>query len=226
MILSVPDLLSPNELARCRSIIEKADWQSGVLTAGLQSAKVKNNQQLPETAAGAMAARAIIVAALAKNALFFSAVLPKKTFPPLFNRYEGDTNSFGSHIDNAVRTSATGLWVRTDLSATLFLSEPAEYDGGELVVEDTFGVHRIKLNAGDMILYPSRSLHRVEAVTRGCRLAAFFWIESMVRNDEQRRLLFEMDSALVALRERDGDTDEVISLTGCYHNLLRFWLDT
>ena len=159
--------------------------------------------------------------------MFFTGALPKKIFPPLFNRYDGTANAFGNHIDNSVRTwAATGAHVRTDLSATLFLSDPDEYDGGELVIEDTFGTQAIKLAAGDMILYPSSSVHRVEAVTRGTRLASFFWIESMVRDDAQRRLLFDMDMAILALRESAGDSETSVKLTGCYHNLMRMWAST
>ncbi len=158
--------------------------------------------------------------------MFFSAVLPKKIFPPLFNRYDGATNSFGNHIDNAVRTlRGTNLHVRTDVSATLFLSEPDHYDGGELVVEDTFGTRAVKLPAGDLVLYPSSSVHRVEAVTRGARVASFFWIESMVRQDDQRRLLFDLDMSILAMRQQLGETEAVIRLTGCYHNLMRMWAD-
>lgn len=227
MMLRVPEVLSPEALARCRSIVEAADWVDGGITAGTQSGQVKNNRQLPEDAEASRAARAIVVDALAHSALFITGALPKKTFPPLFNRYGDDANTFGNHIDNAVRTSpVTGAWVRTDLSATLFLSEPDEYDGGELVVEDTFGSQSVKLPAGDLILYPSSSVHRVEPVTRGTRLAAFFWIESMVRDTEQRRLLFDLDMSILALRTSDGDTDPVIRLTGCYHNLLRMWSET
>lgn len=224
MILHVPQLLSPEALAQCRSLIDNADWQDGKITAGSQSEQVKNNRQLRENDAAACAARAIIIEALGKNALFFTGALPKKTFPPLFNRYDGKTNSLGNHIDNSVRTSiTTGDWVRTDISATLFLSEPDEYDGGELMIEDTFGTQSIKLPAGDLILYPSSSVHRVEPVTRGSRIASFFWIESMVRSDAQRRLLFDMDMSIMSLRGSEGDSPAVVKLTGCYHNLLRMW---
>ncbi len=227
MLLHVPKVLSPEALARCRAIVEAADWQDGKITAGSQSEQVKNNRQLPEGSPASKEARAIVVDALAHSALFFSGALPKKTFPPLFNRYDGSANQFGNHIDNAVRTSTlTGAWVRTDLSCTLFLSEPHEYEGGELMIEDTFGTQRVKLPAGDLILYPSSSVHRVEPVTRGRRIASFFWIESMVRSDEQRRLLFDMDKSIMALRERHGETEEVVRLTGCYHNLLRLWAET
>jgi PKHD-type hydroxylase len=227
MLLHVPNVLSPEALARCRHIVESADWQDGKITAGTQSGQVKNNRQLPEGSEASVAARAIVVDALARSALFFSGALPKKTFPPLFNRYDGSANTFGNHIDNAVRTSTlTGAWVRTDVSCTLFLTEPHEYDGGELVIEDTFGTQRIKLAAGDCVLYPSSSVHRVEPVTRGSRIASFFWIESMVRSDEQRRLLFDMDKSIMALRAQHGDNEEVVRLTGCYHNLLRLWAET
>ena len=227
MLLRVPEVLSPAELARCRAIVEGADWADGKITAGTQSEQVKNNRQLPEGADASHAARAIVLDALGRSALFITGALPKKTYPPLFNRYDGSSNAFGNHIDNSVRTSpVTGAGVRTDLSATLFLSEPSEYDGGELVIEDTFGSQSVKLAAGDLILYPASSVHRVEPVTRGCRLAAFFWIESMVRDDAQRRLLFDLDMSILALRGTDGDTPPVVKLTGCYHNLLRMWADT
>lgn len=226
MLLRIPEVLFPEDLARCRALIENADWQDGSLTAGTQSEQVKNNRQLPENSEAALAARKIILDALGKSALFFSGALPKKTFPPLFNRYEAERNAFGNHVDNAVRTSTTtGAWVRTDISVTVFLSNPDEYDGGELVVEDTFGIQRIKLPAGDLILYPASSIHRVEPVTRGCRLASFFWVESMIRSDDQRRLLFDMDMSIMSLRQNEGDTPAVVKLTGCYHNLLRMWVD-
>jgi PKHD-type hydroxylase len=227
MLLRVPEVLSPAELARCRAIVDGADWADGKITAGTQSEQVKNNRQLPEDAQASHAARAIVLDALGRSALFITGALPKKTYPPLFNRYDGASNAFGNHIDNSVRTSPiTGAWVRTDLSATLFLSEPSDYDGGELVIEDTFGSQSVKLAAGDLILYPASSVHRVEPVTRGCRLAAFFWVESMVRDDAQRRLLFDLDMSILTLRQTDGDTPPVVNLTGCYHNLLRMWADT
>lgn len=227
MILRVPTVLPPEVLAQCQSLIEYADWQDGRLTAGTQSGQVKNNRQLPEESEAASTARALILKELGQNALFISAALPKKIFPPLFNRYDGDANTFGNHVDNAIRTSkTTGAWVRTDVSVTVFLSDPDDYDGGELVVEDTFGVQRIKLPAGDMILYPSSSIHRVEPVTRGTRLASFFWVESMIRSDDQRRLLFDMDMSILTLRQAEGDSPAVVKLTGCYHNLLRMWADT
>jgi len=231
MLLRVPEVLSAEAVQRCRRIIEGADWADGRITAGTQSEQVKNNRQLPEDSEASRVARAIVLEGLSKSALFITGALPKKTFPPLFNRYDGSANAFGNHIDNAVRTSkATGLWVRTDLSATLFLSQPDEYEGGELVIEDTFGTQSIKLAAGDLILYPASSVHRVEPVTRGTRLASFFWIESMVRDDAQRRLLFDLDMAILTLRGSGGgnagDSEPVVKLTGCYHNLLRMWSDT
>lgn len=227
MLLQIPDVFTPDELARCRSLVESAEWADGNITAGTQSAKAKNNRQLPEDGEAARAARTLVLDALSRSALFFTAALPRKIYPPLFNRYGGEANAFGNHIDNAVRThAASGTHVRTDLSATLFLAEPHDYDGGELVIEDTFGTQSVKLPAGHMILYPSSSVHRVEPVTRGVRIASFFWIQSMVREDERRRMLFDLDMAILALREKQGDTAESVRLTGCYHNLMRMWADT
>jgi PKHD-type hydroxylase len=226
MLVHVAALLDRDSLAQVRALVSDGPWDDGKVTAGTQSAQVKNNRQLPEDCAAAAQARALILPALQANALAFSAALPRRVYPPLFNRYDGATNAFGAHIDNAVRTHrASGAHLRTDLSATLFLSGPDEYDGGELVIDDTFGTQRIKLPAGDMILYPASSRHWVEPVTRGARIAAFFWIESMVRDDAQRRLLFDLDVAITSLRQRGGDNDETIRLTGCYHNLLRMWAD-
>jgi PKHD-type hydroxylase len=228
MLVRVPQLLSPEMVAQCRAFIENdPGWQDGSLTAGTQSGSVKKNRQLPEDNAASCAARAIILDEIGRNGLVISAALPKRIFPPLFNQYDNDANAFGNHVDNAIRTSlTTGAVVRTDISATIFLSDPDDYDGGELTVEDTFGVQQIKLPAGDLILYPASSIHRVEPVTRGCRLASFFWIESMVRNDDQRRLLFDMDVSIVTLRRTEGDSPAVVKLTGCYHNLLRMWSDS
>ena len=224
MLLHVPGVLTRDALDRCRAIVSAAEWVDGRVTAGTQSEQVKNNRQLPEDSEAARSARAIVLAGLERSALFFTAALPRRIFPPLFNRYAGAANAFGDHVDNAVRTvAATGARVRTDLSATLFLADPAEYDGGELVIADTFGEQRVKLPAGDLVLYPSSSVHRVEPVTRGARIAAFFWIESMVRETERRRLLFELDMTILGLRESVGDTPPVVRLTGCYHNLLRMW---
>jgi PKHD-type hydroxylase len=228
MLLHVRQVLNADELRRARAILERAAWGDGRVTAGVQSAQMKNNQQLPQDGAETRALQQIVLAGLNRHAVFFSAALPQRVFPPLFNRYGGGANSFGNHVDNAVRfvPGRQGERVRTDISCTLFLSEPDEYDGGELMVEDTFGAQSVKLPAGDMVLYPGTSVHRVEPVTRGARLAGFFWVQSMVRSDEQRRLLFDMDSHLMRLRESAGETDPAaIGLTGTYHNLLRMWAD-
>ena len=234
MLLRIPQALSPGELAEVRELILAADWADGRVTAGSQSGAVKNNLQLPEELPAAQQARHIVSVALARSPMFVTGALPKSVYPPLFNRYSGSANAFGSHIDNAVRThAATARHVRTDISCTLFLSDPASYDGGELVVQDTYGEQRIKLDAGDLVMYPGTSVHRVEPVTRGERLACFFWIESMVRHGEQRRLLYDMDMAITALRQQNlqsmpagnPESAEVVTLTGCYHNLLRMWAD-
>ncbi|MCQ8183580.1 Fe2+-dependent dioxygenase [Methylomonas sp. SURF-1] len=226
MLIEIPQVLNADELSRVRGILADAAWADGRITAGSQSAQVKNNWQLPEQSSQSAAARVILLEALNRNALFLSAALPKRIFPPLFNRYEGEHNTFGNHIDNAVRhCPVTGQRVRTDLSATIFLADPDNYDGGELVIEDTYGQHAVKLAAGDMVLYPGSSLHRVEPVTRGARVASFFWLESMVRETERRRLLFEMDMAILQLRNTGGDSEPVVNLTGCYHNLLRMWAE-
>lgn len=237
MLLRIHQALLPDELAQVRQLILTADWTHGRATAGSQSAAVKNNRQLPEELPAARQARHLVSTALARNPVFVTGALPKSVYPPLFNRYGGETNAFGDHIDNAVRThAATACHVRTDISCTLFLSDPASYDGGELVVQDTYGEQRIKLEAGDLVMYPGTSVHRVEAVTRGERLASFFWIESMVRHDAQRRLLYEMDMAITALRQKElertahssvpaAESPEAVRLTGCYHNLLRMWAD-
>ena len=226
MLLHVPNVLNADELAQLRQLMSKADWTDGKVTAGTQSAKVKRNIQLPETTADAEAARLIVLKALNRNALFFSAALPKKIYPPLFNQYR-DGMDFGAHIDNAVRTHAiSGVHVRTDISCTLFIADPESYEGGELVVEDTYGHQIVKLPAGDMVLYPGTSLHHVRPVTKGARLASFFWVQSMIRDDAQRTLLFDMDAAIVTLRQQVGDNAAVIRLTGNYHNLVRMWADT
>ena len=227
MLLKIAELLSPAELNQARDLLGQADWQDGRLTAGAQAAQVKNNQQLPLGSEPARALQALLLKALEGHATFFSAALPKRLLPPMFNRYAGEANTYGNHIDQAIRyVPGTGQRVRTDISCTVFLSEPEDYDGGELVIADTYGEQRIKLAAGDAVLYPGTSVHRVEPVTRGARLASFFWIESMVRSDEQRRLLFEMDQALMQLRSEHGDGDAAVQLTGTYHNLLRMWADT
>lgn len=227
MLIHIPGVLGPEALARAQALLAGARWEPGTASAGRQAAQVKNNEQLPPTGDTALALQRLVLGALERHPLFFSAALPKKIFPPMFNRYAGSANAYGNHVDNAVRYAPrSGERVRTDISCTLFLAEPAAYDGGELVVQHSFGEQAVKLAAGDAVLYPGTSVHRVEPVTRGARLASFFWIESMVRGDEQRRLLFDMDMALVRLRQRDGDSDEAVALTGTYHNLLRLWADT
>ena len=232
MLLRISKVLDSGELTRVRQLLQSADWADGRITAGSQSGTVKNNQQLPEELPATQQARQIVSIALARNPMFITGALPKTVYPPLFNRYSGSANHFGSHIDNAVRThAATARHVRTDISCTLFLSDPQSYDGGELVVQDTYGEQRIKFDAGDLVMYPGTSVHRVEPVTRGERLASFFWIESMVRRDDQRRLLYDMDMAITALRRQamaavpqtERESAEVVALTGCYHNLLRMW---
>ncbi|MFM9834758.1 MAG: Fe2+-dependent dioxygenase [Methylophilaceae bacterium] len=225
MLLRIPQLLNTDELVQVRALLLQADWVDGKVTAGSQSAQVKRNMQLAESSEYAENARQIMLKALSRNALFFSAALPKKIYPPLFNQYQIGMD-FGAHIDNAVRTHAiSGVHVRTDISCTLFLSDPESYEGGELVVEDTYGQQTVKLPAGDMVLYPGTSLHQVKPVTHGARLACFFWVQSMVRDDAQRTLLFDMDAAIVTLRQEMGDTAAVIRLTGNYHNLIRMWSD-
>jgi PKHD-type hydroxylase len=228
MLVHVKQVLTRNELRAARAILDRATWDDGRVTAGVQSALAKNNLQLDQQGEASKALQPIVLQGLNRHMDFFSAALPKRVFPPLFNRYGGANNAFGNHVDNAVRfiPGTLGERVRTDISCTLFLAEPDEYDGGELIIEDTFGSKSIKLPAGDMVLYPGTSVHRVEPVTRGQRLASFFWVESMVRSDEQRRMLYEMDRHLMHLRASVGETDAaVIGLTGMYHNLLRAWAD-
>lgn len=226
MLLRIPGVLSAAELDQAWGLLDAAPWADGRVTAGTQSAQVKNNLQLPQDAPETLALQELVVRALNRSSAFFTATLPRKVFPPLFNRYGGQANSFGNHVDNAVRFTPDGERVRTDISATLFLAEPDSYDGGELVIEDTFGSQRVKLAAGDMVVYPSSSVHRVEPVTRGARVACFFWLESMVRSDEQRRLLYELDMALLKLRSEQGDNEHTVALTSTYHNLLRMWANS
>ena len=225
MLLQVPDVLTAEQIEHARQKLEAADWIDGRATAGAQSAKAKNNLQLAEGHPVAQELGEIILAALQQNALFMGAALPLKVFPPLFNRYEGG-QAFGKHVDNAVRqVSGTPHRVRTDLSATLFFTGPEDYDGGELLVEDTYGTHKIKLPAGHMVLYPSSSLHHVRPVTRGARIASFFWIQSMIRDDGARTLLFDLD---VAIQQLSGDFPQhpaALQFTNVYHNLLRRWAD-
>ena len=225
MIIRIASVLSADELGAIRAGLEGGAWEDGRLTAGHQSAQVKSNLQLPQTDAVAREASDIVLRALERSSLFVSATLPQHVFPPLFNRY-GPGMSFGNHVDNAVRQiPSTPHRLRTDMSATLFLSVPEEYDGGELIVEDTFGTHSVKLAAGDMIVYPSSSLHRVEPITRGIREAAFFWIQSMVRDDGARALLFDLDTSIRELTHSGADRGSVVRLTHCYHNLLRRWAE-
>ena len=228
MLLHINDLLTPEEVHRARAILAVAPWHDGRATSGEQAALVKNNEQLPEGCEETRLLQELVLRGLERHEVFFSASLPRQVSPPLFNRYGGTANTFGNHVDSAVRFLRNGAGrVRTDISCTLFLSDPDEYDGGDLVVEDTYGDKRVKLPAGDLVLYPGTSVHRVEPVTRGHRLACFFWIQSMVRSDEQRRLLFDMDTHLRRLRSGAGDADAaVVGLTGTYHNLLRMWVDT
>jgi PKHD-type hydroxylase len=225
MLLHVPKVLTEAHVARCRELMERAAWVDGRVTAGHQSAKAKENLQIPEGSPEAREMGDLIVGALERNPLFISAALPQRVFPPLFNCYRPGM-AFGAHVDNAVRqVSGTPYRLRTDLSTTLFLSRPEEYDGGELVVEDTYGAHSVKLPAGDLILYPATSLHRVNPVTRGARLASFFWIQSMVRDDGRRALLFDFDMAINQVNQAVPDHAAVVALTSCYHNLLRQWAD-
>ncbi|MBT9503172.1 MAG: Fe2+-dependent dioxygenase [Burkholderiaceae bacterium] len=227
MLIRIPAVLSADAVRQAQAWLAEAQWESGSVSAGTQAAQVKNNEQLPVNGEAARRLQQLILGVLERHPLFFSAALPKKVLPPMFNRYGGDTNTYGAHVDGAVRYApGTGQRVRTDISATLFLADPASYDGGELVIADTYGEQRVKLAAGDMVLYPGTSVHRVEPVTRGRRLASFFWIESMVRSDEQRRLLYEMDMSLMKLRQQHGETEAAVQLTGTYHNLLRMWADT
>jgi len=225
MLIVIPNLLTTEELTDIRDRLEGAAWADGRGSAGYLSAAVKNNAQLPDTDPLGRALGAIVLDALEKNTLFTSAALPLKVLPPLFNRYEGG-QSYGGHIDGAIRPVAgTPHRVRTDLSATLFLSDPESYDGGELVVRDSLGERSVKLPAGDMVLYPGTSVHRVEPVTRGLRLAAFFWVQSMVRDNAQRATLFELDSAIQKLGNDFPEHPALVELAGVYHNLLRSWAD-
>ena len=221
MLLAIPNLLDAASLEYMRDALDRAAWVDGARTAGHQSAQAKHNEQLDESDPLARDLGGRIVAALERHPLFISAALPSRVFPPLFNRYAGG-QSFGNHVDNAIRQiPGTPLRVRTDLSATLFLNAPQEYDGGELIVEDLFGTHSVKLPAGDMILYPASSLHRVTPVTRGARLASFFWIQSMVRDDGERRTLLDLDLAIQHARNDAPASASIIELTNVYHNLLR-----
>lgn len=227
MLLSIKNVLTADELVQARKLIADAPWAAGRESAGRQAVDVKNNEQLPHDCDAARAIRSLVLQSLDRHPTFFSATLPKRVFPPRVNRYGGEANSFGNHVDNSIRFAPdTGLRVRTDISCTLFLTEPDQYDGGELVIQDTGGPRSIKLAAGDAVIYPGTTLHQVTPVTRGYRLACFFWIESMVRGDDKRRLLFDLDNTIIRMRNGQGDNASTIALTGTYHNLLRMWADT
>jgi len=227
MLIHVPEVLAKSDVAALRARLDVADWKDGRITAGYQSGQVKRNAQLADDDPLARELGDFIVAALGRNATFFASALPRRIFPPLFNRYAGG-QTFGQHVDNAIRYDRSGAEaqpLRTDLSATLFLAEPDEYDGGELVIEDAYGTHSVKLPAGDLALYPATSLHEVRPVTRGARVASFFWIQSFVRSPTQRRLLLDLDVSIQSLTARTPDAPELVRLTGIYHNLLREWAD-
>ena len=232
MFLHLKNILTLDEIHTARALLDADDapWVDGRLSAGGQALAHKRNQQLSQDSAPSQQLRALVLAALQRDALFFSAALPKKIFNPLFNRYSGESNFYGDHVDGAVlRSKSPDQWVRSDISCTLFLAEPHEYDGGELRIQEAHSERLVKLPAGDMVLYPSSSVHQVTPVTRGARLASFFWVESMVRSTEQRLLLWNMDMDLLQLRSRVGSNDSsdpaVVGLTGAYHNLLRMWAD-
>jgi PKHD-type hydroxylase len=223
MMLHIPGVLSRAQVTEMRARLDQSQWVDGRATVGAQGAQVKQNRQLPETSALALELGKVILDALARNALFFSAALPLRTIPPMFNSYAGGEH-YGAHVDGSLRRiPGSQQWLRTDVSSTLFLSDPDEYDGGELIVTDAYGEHEVKLPAGDLILYPSTSIHRVEPVTRGERVCSFFWSQSMVRDDMRRSLLLELDQNIQSLRARLGDCPEMVGLTGHYHNLLRQW---
>jgi PKHD-type hydroxylase len=225
MLLHVSGVLTAEAAAGARGSLEAADWVDGKVTAGYQSARTKENRQLPEDHPLARELRDKIVLALERNPLFMGAALPLRVFPPLFNRYDSG-HSFGTHVDNAIRQVAgTGHRIRTDLSATLFLTPPEEYDGGELIIEDTYGTQSVKLPAGDLVLYPATSLHHVRPITRGARISSFFWIQSMIRDDGQRTLLFDLDMAIQRISAEAPDHPSAVQLTGVYHNLIRMWAE-
>ena len=227
MLLQIKNVLTADEVLQAQNIIDDAPWVAGRESAGRQAADIKNNQQIPHECDAARAIRSLVLRGLDRHPTFFSATLPKRVFPPRVNRYGGETNAFGNHVDNSIRFSPdSGLRIRTDISCTLFLAEPDQYDGGELVIQDTGGPRSIKYAAGDAVIYPGTTLHQVAPVTHGYRLACFFWIESMVRADEQRRLLFDLDTTIIAMRNATGDNAATVALTGTYHNLLRMWADT
>ncbi|EFC2237712.1 PKHD-type hydroxylase YbiX [Escherichia coli] len=222
MMYHIPGVLSPQDVARFREQLEQAEWVDGRVTTGAQGAQVKNNQQVDTRSTLYAALQNEVLNAVNQHALFFAAALPRTLSTPLFNRYQNN-ETYGFHVDGAVRSHLQNGWMRTDLSATLFLSDPQSYDGGELVVNDTFGQHRVKLPAGDLVLYPSSSLHCVTPVTRGVRVASFMWIQSMIRDDKKRAMLFELDNNIQSLKSRYGENEEILSLLNLYHNLLREW---
>jgi PKHD-type hydroxylase len=225
MLLPIPDVLTADQVLRSRQLLDQAEWVDGRVTAGHQSERAKDNMQLPEGSPAARELGGMVLSALEQNALFISAALPSRVFPPLFNRYQGG-QEFGTHVDNAIRqVTGTPHRIRTDLSATLFLSGPDEYEGGELVVEDTYGTHSVKLPAGHLILYPATSLHHVRPVTRGTRIASFFWIQSLIRDDGERTLLFDLDVGIQRLNSEGQAQAAAVQLTGVYHNLLRRWAE-
>jgi PKHD-type hydroxylase len=226
MIITIDQLLSDEEIVHVRTLLTDARWSDGRITAGTQAALTKNNQQLAEDEQHLPTLRRLVMQALSRNAFFFAAALPLKILPPFFNRYAGNSNTYGAHVDGAMRQAPDGSYVRTDLAATLFLSDPTSYEGGELQIEDTFGTHAFKLAAGSLVLYPASSVHKVTPVTKGERLASFLFMQSMVRGDTQRRLLYDMDMALLELRSTIGETEAVVKLTGTYHNLLRQWAES
>ena len=225
MLITIPDVLDDARVTEARQILDQAEWVDGKVTAGHQSAKAKDNMQIPEGHPAAQKLGRMILSALGANPLFIAAALPHQVFPPLFNRYTGG-QSFGTHVDNSIRQiPGTPHRIRTDISATLFLSNPDEYDGGELCVEDAYGLKKVKLPAGQMVLYPATSLHHVPPVTRGARICSFFWIQSMVRDDGRRSILFDLDLGIQRLNRESPNHPAAVQFTGVYHNLLRQWAE-
>jgi len=225
VLLPIPDVLNAEQVTQARKVLEEANWVDGRVTAGHQSARTKNNQQLPEDSPAAQQLGEMILAALGQNATFVAAALPHRVFPPLFNRYQSG-QSFGTHVDNAIRQiTGTSHRIRTDLSATLFFSRPDEYEGGELIIEDKYGLQTVKLPAGHMLLYPASSLHQVRPITSGARVSSFFWIQSMVRDESERTLLFDLDVSIQRLNNDRSEDPIAVQLTGVYHNLLRRWAE-
>jgi PKHD-type hydroxylase len=227
MLVCIPNVLNAAQIVSLRERLDRAnDWVDGRVTAGYQGAPVKFNEQIDERSQVALDCQRIVISALERNPLFISSVLPNTIYPPMFNRY-GKEMKFGPHVDGSVRIHPhDGRKIRTDVSATLFLTNPDEYDGGELTVDDTYGLHKVKLKAGDMVVYPATSLHHVTPITRGVRTSCFFWVQSLIRDDGQRTLLFEMDNAIQRLNETNADEVARRSLIGCYHNLVREWSET